>query len=209
MYILIVCAGGVSTSIMAEAVKQYADAEDTIKAITYGNLNKLVSSADIVMVAPQIIGLFDSVKSICDRNNTECRQLDMSTFGRMDGETVIALAREALQGKPLKGEKKMKKLKITLACAGGVSTSILCNRIVKECADRGFETECKAYGAGGLKAEQVEGSNVILIGPQVSYMEDDVVRRFPDIPVRLMSMMDYGTMNAKNIVNALFEEFNW
>ena len=209
MYILIVCAGGVSTSIMAEAVKQHANAEDTIKAITYGNLNNLVSRADIVMVAPQITGLFDSVKSICDRNDTECRLLDMSTFGRMDGETVISLAREALQGKTLKGEKQMNKLKITLACAGGVSTSILCSRIINECKARGYEAECKAYGAGSLKPELVEGSNVILIGPQVSYMEDDVVKRFPDIPVRLMSMMDYGTMNAKNIVNGLFEEFNW
>lgn len=210
MYILIVCGGGVSTSIMAEAVKNHVSAEDTVKAITYGNLDQLVDKADVVIVAPQITGLYDSVKQLCDKNNTECHLLDMTTFGRMDGQTVAEIARELLKGKELKGGKEtVKKLKITLACAGGVSTSILCNKIIAECAARGFEAECKAYGASNLTPEIVDGSNVILIGPQVSYMEDDVVKKFPDVPVRLMSMMDYGMMNAKKIVSDLFDEFNW
>lgn len=209
MYILIVCAGGVSTSIMAEAVKQHTDSEDIVKAITYGNLDQLVARADIVFVAPQIIGLYDTVSELCEKNDTACYLLDMKTFGTMDGKTVVELAREILKGKARKGEKTMKKLKITLACAGGVSTSILCNKIIAECAARGYEAECKAYGASGLTREIVEGSDVILIGPQVSYMEDEVVEKFPDVPVRLMNMLDYGTMNAKNILKGLFDEFNW
>lgn len=103
----------------------------------------------------------------------------------------------------------MKPLKITLACAGGISTSILCNKIIAEGAKYGYEVECKAYGANALTDQVVEGSAVILLGPQVCYMEDDVKKRFPNYPIRLMSMMDYGTMNAAKIFAELKEELNW
>lgn len=102
----------------------------------------------------------------------------------------------------------MKHLKITLACAGGISTSILCNKMIAEGKLHGFEVECKAYAANAL-GPVATGSDVILLGPQICYMEDDVVKKFPDIPVRLMSMQDYGTMNAKKIFNELLDEFKW
>lgn len=103
----------------------------------------------------------------------------------------------------------MKPLKITLACAGGLSTSILCNKLIAEGAKYDYEVTCNAYGTNALTPEIVEGSAVILLGPQVCYMEDDVKKRFPDYPVRLMSMMDYGTMNAAKIFKELKDEFNW
>ncbi|WP_028041894.1 hypothetical protein [Candidatus Stoquefichus massiliensis] len=102
----------------------------------------------------------------------------------------------------------MRKLKITLACVGGVSTSILCDRIIEEGKSNGFEVECKAYATNALNPVAI-GSDVILLGPQVCYMEDEVKKQFSDIPVRLISMMDYGTMNAKNIFSKLLNEFSW
>lgn len=205
-----VCAGGVSTSILTETMKTYCSEKDIIKAISYSNLNQLIDQADIVFVAPQIVGLFEQIKHLCDQHNVLCQLIDTDSFGHMDGETIMNLASEIMDNRKIKGDTQvMKHLKITLACAGGVSTSILCSRIISACAEKGYEAECKAYGANSLRNEQVAGSDVILLGPQVCYMEDDIIERFPDIPVRLIEMMDYGTMNAKNIVNRLLEEFNW
>lgn len=102
----------------------------------------------------------------------------------------------------------MKKLKITLACAGGISTSILCDRIIEEGKKYDFDVECHAYATNAL-GPVAPGSDVILLGPQVCYLEDDVKKQFPDIPVRLISMTDYGTMNAQNIFQELLNEFNW
>ncbi len=102
----------------------------------------------------------------------------------------------------------MKKLKITLACAGGVSTSMLCNKLIAEGASHGFEVECKAFATSAL-ADVADGSDVILIGPQVSYMEDDLIKKYPNTPIRLMDMRDYGTMNTKKIFADLLEEFKW
>lgn len=102
----------------------------------------------------------------------------------------------------------MKHLKITLACAGGVSTSILCKKLIEEGKAQGFEVECNAYAANALDPV-APGSDVILLGPQICYLEEDVTKKFPDIPVRLMSMQNYGTMNAKKIFSELLEEFKW
>lgn len=61
----------------------------------------------------------------------------------------------------------MKQLKITLACAGGMSSSMLCSKIIAAAAAKGYECECKAYGTSSL-AGVIEGSAVLLIGPQVA-----------------------------------------
>lgn len=210
MNIIVVCCGGVSTSILAETMKSCCKGNDVIRAISYRFLASFLDSADIVFVAPQISGLYETIKHQCEEKDVTCELLSNDVFGRMDGKTVINLASEIMGNRKTKGVKKpMKHLKITLACCGGVSTSILCNRIISECEALGYEAECKAYGASGLTNEQVKDSNVILIGPQVCFLADEVAKKFPDIPVRLMNMSDYGTMNAKNIVSGLLKEFDW
>lgn len=103
----------------------------------------------------------------------------------------------------------MKKIKIILACANGMSTSILCKKIIDEGSIAGFEVDCKAYGVNGLTESITKGCNVILLGPQVSFMEKDIIKRFNDIPVRVIPMIDYGMMNAKQIFNNLQKELKW
>ena len=94
----------------------------------------------------------------------------------------------------------MSTLKITLACAGGMSTSLLCKKIIAAAEKKGFEnTECNAYAVAELK-KVAPGSNVILLGPQISYEEKKVKEEFPDIPVLVIPMMDYGMMNGAKVL---------
>lgn len=103
----------------------------------------------------------------------------------------------------------MKILKITLACAGGMSTAMLCTRIKKAAEAKGYtDVECKAYAESAL-AKVAEGSDVILLGPQISYKLDAVKVSFPDIPVEVIDMMDYGMMNGEKIFANLCTKFNW
>lgn len=103
----------------------------------------------------------------------------------------------------------MKKLKIILACAGGMSTSMLCKKIIAASEKKGYiDTECNAYPVSGL--EQVaKGSDVILLGPQVSYQKDMVAKKFPEIPVEVIEMRDYGMMNGEKIFNDLAKTYDW
>lgn len=188
------------------------DPTDEVKAIRYDILERYIDNYDVVLIAPQIGHLKGSIQDICQKHAIASGLISSEMFGCMDGYKVYSQAKEILQNyKSSNTEERkiaMNALKITLACAGGVSTSILCSRLVDEAKKSGYELDCKAYGANSLTDEIVKGSVVILMGPQVCYMEDEVAEKFPDIPVRLMSMMDYGTMNAKNIFAELKDEFN-
>ena len=103
----------------------------------------------------------------------------------------------------------MEKLKITLVCAGGVSTGIMCKKIREAAAKKGFaDVECNAYALDKLN-EVAKGSHVILLGPQVSFRYDQIKKDYPDIPVEVMSMMDYGAMNGQKIFADLMAGFHW
>ena len=103
----------------------------------------------------------------------------------------------------------METLKITLACAGGMATSLLCKKIIKAAEEKGYEnTECNAHPVAELK-NTAPGSDVILLGPQIAYEEKKVKDQFPDIPVIVIPMTDYGMMNGEKIFNDLASQFGW
>lgn len=101
----------------------------------------------------------------------------------------------------------MKQVKITLACAGGMSSSMLCSKIIEAAKAKGYECKCKAYGTGGL-ANVIEGSAVLLIGPQVAYQANKLKAAYPNIPVEVISMQDYGRMDGEKIFNDLLAKYD-
>ncbi|MBO4919919.1 MAG: hypothetical protein J5365_07175 [Erysipelotrichaceae bacterium] len=102
----------------------------------------------------------------------------------------------------------MKKLKITLACLGGVSTKALCSRIVEEGLKNDFEVECNAYSVYEVE-EYISGSDVVLVGPQVKFMVKKLQEKFPEANIELIPMADYGQVNGAKIFNDCFKKYNW
>lgn len=99
----------------------------------------------------------------------------------------------------------MKHLKVTLACNGGVSTSMLCTRLIAEGAARGYELECKAYAVAQVEAE-IPNSDLVLVGPQVKYAAKQLQEKFPDKKIEVIDMRDYGTMNAAGILDKYLQK---
>ena len=95
----------------------------------------------------------------------------------------------------------MKHLKITVACAGGMSSSMICNKIIAAAAKKGYECECKAYGTSEV-GKAIEGSAVLLIGPQVAFQKEKLQQQ-------AISMMDYGMMNGEKVFNDLAAKYGW
>lgn len=89
-------------------------------------------------------------------------------------------------------------MKITLACAGGMSTGMLVKKMEAYAYSRGIEATISACGLSEL-AENVTGSDIILLGPQVSYQQEEVKLEYPDIPVLVIEMMDYGMMDGEKV----------
>lgn len=89
-------------------------------------------------------------------------------------------------------------MKIVLACAGGMSTGMLVKKMKEYANSQGIEADISACGLSELE-ERASGSDIILLGPQVGYQLEDVKKEYPDIPVLVIEMMDYGMMNGKKV----------
>lgn len=93
--------------------------------------------------------------------------------------------------------------RVMLVCAAGMSTSLLVANMKKSAANQGKDYEIFAVAlsdvAGKLNDTQPD---VVLLGPQVSYLKDEVKNQtdIHEIPMAVMNMMDYGTMNGDNIL---------
>ena len=90
-------------------------------------------------------------------------------------------------------------MKIILACAAGLSTSMLVERMKESADQKGMELQIDAVPVSSLSSH-TEGADIILLGPQVSYMEEKVSSDYPSIPVKVIEMMDYGMMNGEKVL---------
>lgn len=95
---------------------------------------------------------------------------------------------------------------ILLVCSAGMSTSLLVTKMEAAAKDAGVE--CKIFALPFSDAPRVlEEVDCILLGPQVRFQKAAIEklaagRKAGAIPVDVIDMRDYGTMNGK----AVFEK---
>ena len=90
-------------------------------------------------------------------------------------------------------------VRIMLACAAGMSTSLLVTKMEKAAADAG--ADCKIWAVPEADVAKLLGEfDVLLVGPQIRFK----VKEFEKLadgkfPVHCIDMRDYGTMNGKAV----------
>ncbi len=94
----------------------------------------------------------------------------------------------------------MEKMNIVLACSGGVSSSMLVNKLIQVGKEKGVEITCNAYAVLGVE-KYIPDADLVLIGPQVKYIVKKLQNEFPDKTIEVIDIRDYGSMNAENILN--------
>ena len=97
-------------------------------------------------------------------------------------------------------------MKIILACAGGMSTGMLVKRMEEAAKQQNLIVDINAYGLNELE-DYVEGADIILLGPQVSFQKDEVQASYPNIKVNVIDMMDYGMMNGEKVLQLALDSF--
>ena len=90
---------------------------------------------------------------------------------------------------------------ITLVCAGGMSTSILMSKMKEAAKQAGKDVSVIAMAEEKF-ASYKEPTDVLLLGPQVAYLLDDMKAEYEPkgIKVAAIDMMDYGQMNGKKVL---------
>lgn len=92
----------------------------------------------------------------------------------------------------------MKKMKILLVCAGGMSTSILMQKMSKYWKENDMELDIKAVGL--LEYQDVyQEYDVVMVGPQVSYRLKEIVEN-TGLPTEAIPSFDYAMANCSNIM---------
>jgi PTS system cellobiose-specific IIB component len=72
-------------------------------------------------------------------------------------------------------------------------------KMQKAAEERGLDIAVAAHGVGSVERYGVN-SDVILIGPQVSYLEKEVRSHFPNKPVAVIPMREYGMMDGHKVL---------
>lgn len=95
-------------------------------------------------------------------------------------------------------------MNILLVCAAGMSTSLLVNRMNEAAAKEGIELHIEAHPVGEIQ-KYGDVSDVILLGPQVRYELKNVKKLYPDKPIEVINMQDYGMMNGEEVLKRALE----
>lgn len=90
-------------------------------------------------------------------------------------------------------------MNILLVCAAGMSTSLLVNRMNDAAKAKGIELNIEAHPVGSID-QFGDQADVILLGPQVRYELKNVKKKYPDKPVEIINMQDYGMMNGEKVL---------
>lgn len=89
--------------------------------------------------------------------------------------------------------------KIILFCSAGMSTSALVRRMEQAAEEMGYECEIEAHSVSETLRKGSD-ADVVLLGPQVRFSLEDTKKKLPNIPVAVIDMRVYGTMNGKAVI---------
>ncbi|MBO8435211.1 MAG: PTS sugar transporter subunit IIB [Tyzzerella sp.] len=91
--------------------------------------------------------------------------------------------------------------KVRLFCAAGMSTSLMVNKMKVAAEEMGIEADILATSESKMD-EETNGIDVALLGPQVRYKlaEAKKICEPKNVPVDVIPMADYGTMNGKKVL---------
>lgn len=96
--------------------------------------------------------------------------------------------------------------RIVLACAAGMSTSMVVTRMEKEAAARGLEYQIYAIPEQNLREELQNYGNdvaVVLLGPQVRFKleENKKLTDSYQLPIAVIDTVAYGTLNGAKVLD--------
>ena len=91
---------------------------------------------------------------------------------------------------------------IMLCCAAGMSTSLLVSKMQASAKEQGLDYEIFATAADADQKLATNKIDVVLLGPQVRYLEADFKNKLEgtNIPLAVIDMTAYGMMNGPKVL---------
>ena len=95
-------------------------------------------------------------------------------------------------------------MKVMFVCSAGMSTSLLVEKVRKAAKER--EVELDVYALGEAEARKnLSQADVLLLGPQVRYLEKGFKKAIGDEPTKLgvVDMIAYGRMDGEKVLDQI------
>jgi PTS system cellobiose-specific IIB component len=87
-------------------------------------------------------------------------------------------------------------LTVRIFCSAGASTSLWAQNVQKAMDAASFDGDIQAYSISVVD-DEAKDADIVLIGPQTRYMENEVKAKFPDKTVAVVPMQTFGLMNGE------------
>ena len=97
--------------------------------------------------------------------------------------------------------------KIVLLCSAGMSTSYLVRKMEESAKEQGCDVTISAPSVSEAKSV-VADADIILLGPQIRFNLANVQQQLPGIPVSVIDMKMYGTMNGAAVIEEVKKILN-
>lgn len=98
-------------------------------------------------------------------------------------------------------------MKISLFCNAGMSTSLVGSKLKKSFESVGKDYAVEAYDFSNLDVE-AEDTDIIILGPQIAWAYDDVVKKYSEKKVIQLNMQEFGSMNGDIIRKRVEQEID-
>ncbi|ENM5739017.1 PTS sugar transporter subunit IIB [Vibrio mimicus] len=95
----------------------------------------------------------------------------------------------------------MEKKRIYLFCSAGMSTSLLVTKMKAQAEKYDVPVVIDAYPET-LVTEKGGDADVILLGPQISYMQPEIQKLLPNKPVEVIDAILYGKVDGLGVLKA-------
>ncbi|ERK29718.1 PTS sugar transporter subunit IIB [Clostridium intestinale] len=97
--ILLVCAAGMSTSMLVNKMRESAEEKNidvSIAALSVSEASTSVDTVDVVLLGPQVRYQLKSIEEIV-KGRIPVKVIDIVLYGRMDGKAVLEYALELIK----------------------------------------------------------------------------------------------------------------
>lgn len=91
-------------------------------------------------------------------------------------------------------------VKILLVCSAGMSTSLMVNKMKAVAAKKGLEVEIWAV-ADAEAINNIDQADILMLGPQVRFLEQKMKKLAGDKPVSVIDMRAYGMMDGEKVLD--------
>ncbi|MFP5416692.1 MAG: PTS sugar transporter subunit IIB [Actinomycetes bacterium] len=98
MKVLLICAAGMSTSLLTNNMRKNAEPGDEVEAVPVSDLEQNIDKYDVILLGPQIRFKLKDVEKLATARGKKAGVIDMRAYGMMDGKAAMAQARQLAAG---------------------------------------------------------------------------------------------------------------